>query len=62
MKPVTFENRVSHERVICDDIKNVQLIDGIEFLLVHRQGQQRIFLMRKDSLEKVAEKRKFDKL
>ena len=57
MKPITFENRVSHERVICDDVKNVQTIDGIEFLQVRRQGQERKFLMRKDSLEKIVEKR-----
>ena len=57
MKPVTFENRVSHERVICDDIKNVQVIDGVEFLQVHKQGQERKFLMRKDSLEKIVEQK-----
>lgn len=58
MKPITFENRVSHERVICDDVKKVQTIDGVEFLQVRRQNEQRHFLMRKDSLQKIVEKKK----
>ena len=58
MKPVVFENRVSHERVICDDVKRVQVIDGVEFLQVRRQNKQRQFLMRKDSLQKIVDKKK----
>ena len=58
MKPITFENRVSHERVICDDVRQVQIIDGVEFLQVRRQNEQRHFLMRKDSLQKIVEKKK----
>jgi hypothetical protein len=58
MKPITFENRVSHERVICDDVRQVQTIDGVEFLQVRRQNEQRHFLMRKDSLQKIVDKKK----
>lgn len=58
MKPVVFENRVSHERVICDDVRQVQTIDGVEFLQVRRQHEQRQFLMRKDSLQKIVDKKK----
>lgn len=58
MKPVIFENRVSHERVICDNVQQVQTIDGVEFLQVRRQNEQRHFLMRKDSLQKIVEKKK----
>lgn len=56
MKPVMFENRVSHERVICDDVRRVQVIDGVEFLQVRRQNEQRQFLMRKDILQKITGK------
>jgi len=54
MKPVTFQNRIKpSERVICDDIRLSQWVDGVEYLAVHRENSPRIFLMRRDSLEKV---------
>jgi hypothetical protein len=56
MKPVTFKNRMNSDRVICNDIRLKEVIDGVEYLLVHRPGTDRQFLMRKDALEKVKEK------
>lgn len=53
MKTITFKNRFNGERVVCKDVKAVQVIDGIEYLLVSRTIQDRKFLMRKDALEKV---------
>ena len=53
MKPITFKNRMNGELVICDNIKDVHLIDDVEYLQVHRAGQTRVFLMRKDALERV---------
>jgi len=53
MKIITFKNKFNGERVICDDTKAVQIIDGIEYILVSRRIQDRKFLMRKDALEKV---------
>ena len=53
MKPIEFKNRLNNDRVICDDVKDVHLIDGVEYLLVRRPGQDRRFLMRKDALERV---------
>ena len=53
MKTITFKNRFNGERVVCKDTKAVQVIDGIEYLLVSRTIQDRKFLMRKDALEKV---------
>ena len=53
MKPATFKNRLNSEIVICDNTKNVQIIDGVEYLLVHRANQTRVFLMRRDALELV---------
>jgi hypothetical protein len=53
MKAITFKNRFNGEQVICKDVKAVQIIDGIEYLLVSRTIQDRKFLMRKDALEKI---------
>ena len=53
MKTVTLKNKFNGERVVCKDIKEIQLIDGIEYILVSRTVQDRKFLMRKDALERV---------
>lgn len=41
------------ERFVCDDVRTVEVIDGIEYLFVRRPDQNRVFKMRKDALEKV---------
>ena len=56
MKTITFKNRFNGERVVCKDLKAVQVIDGIEYLLVSKTIQDRKFLMRKDALERVKDK------
>ena len=56
MKPVTFKNRLNSDKVICEDTRQVQTIDGVEYLIVHKVDNKRPFLMRKDALEKVKEK------
>ena len=53
MKAITFKNKFNGEQVVCKDIKAIQVIDGIEYLLVSKTIQDRKFLMRKDALEKV---------
>jgi len=54
MKAVTMKNRFNNERVVCEDVKDVRLIEGIEYLVVRRQENiNRTFLMRKDALQKV---------
>ena len=53
MKTITFKNRFNGEQVVCNDTKSVQVIDGVEYLLVSKTVQDRKFLMRKDALEKV---------
>jgi len=52
MKPMTFKNRMNGERFICDDVRTVEVIDGVEYLIVHRPNEHRVFKMRKDVLEK----------
>ncbi len=53
MKTITFKNRFNNERVVCNDARMIEIIDGVEYLVVHRPGTDRQFLMRRDALEKV---------
>jgi hypothetical protein len=53
MKTVTLKNKFNGEKVVCKDIKEIQVIDGIEYILVSKTIQDRKFLMRKDALERV---------
>jgi hypothetical protein len=53
MKPVFFKNRMNNERFVCEDVRAVDVIDGVEYLVVHRPNEQRMFKMRRDALEKV---------
>ena len=53
MKPMTFKNRMNNERFVCDDVRTVEVIDGVEYLLVHRPNEHRMFKMRRDALEKI---------
>ena len=56
MKPVTFKNRLNSDKFICEDTRQVETIDGVEYLIVHRPNNNRQFLMRKDALEKIKDK------
>ena len=52
MKQIILKNRFNNERFVCDDIRVTDVIDGVEYLLVHRPNEHRLFKMRKDVLEK----------
>lgn len=54
MKPVIFRNRLNGERFVCEDIRAVEKIDEVEYLIVHRPDEYRQFKMRKDALEKIS--------
>ncbi len=59
MKTVKFKNKLNGEQFICNDVRrDKQVIDGIEYLVVHRQNNARPFLMRKDALEPVNQQNK----
>ena len=53
MKAITFVNERNGEQVVCNDARMIETIDGVEYLIVHRPGTDRQFLMRKDALKKV---------
>lgn len=52
MKTVYLKNKLNGEKFICENIKQIENIDGVDYLVVHRHGQTRPYLMRKDILEK----------
>jgi len=52
-KPVVFENKITRERLICDNIHLVRVFDGEEFISVHRVNESRNFLIRRNALEKI---------
>jgi len=56
MKPVTFKNLMNNELFICENVREVHDIDGVEYIVVHKQHNDRKFLMRRDVLEKVDKK------
>lgn len=53
MKTVYFENFRNRERFECQNLKDVKIIDGIEYLRVFRVGTQRDCLVRRDQLKKI---------
>jgi hypothetical protein len=53
MKLVTLENKWNRDRFVCDNLRLVEIIDGIEYLTVRVEHTERTVLIRKDSLEKV---------
>ncbi len=56
MKPVMFKNRMNSDKFICEDTRKVEVIDGVEYIYVHKINEQRSYLMRKEALERVKEK------
>ena len=52
MKPTLFKNRMNNERFVCDDVRVIETIEGVEYLYVHRPNETRLFKMRRDALEK----------
>ncbi len=53
MKVTYFENMRNKEKFSCKDTKDVQVIDGTEYLRVVRQGTQHECLIKKDLLRKI---------
>lgn len=58
MKTVIFENIWNREKVQCliMDLKNPEVIEGVEYLRVTKPENKRTVLMRKDALKKVPNK------
>ena len=39
MNKITFENKITKEILICDDIRHVRIFEGIEYISVHRVNE-----------------------
>jgi hypothetical protein len=50
MKQVYFENIVNKEKFYCTDIKDVRVIEGVEYIRVFKYGTQRDCLVKKGYL------------
>ena len=55
MNPVIFENKITKERYICDDLRFVRWFDGEEFVSVRKVDEARRFLIRRSALTQVQE-------
>ncbi len=55
MKTIYFENIRNRERFYCNNTKDIQLIDGVEYLRVFKLGTQRDCLIKKETLKKIPE-------
>lgn len=53
MKTIYFESYINRERFDCHNLKDIRIIDGIEYLRVFKHGTQRDCLVRKDHLRKL---------
>jgi predicted small metal-binding protein len=53
MKPTMLKNRMNSDVFVCDDIRVTETIDGVEYIVVHRLNEHRMFKMRRDALEKI---------
>jgi hypothetical protein len=53
MKPVLLVNPRTNERYICENIRDVKIIEGVVYIEVHRENSPRLHLMRRDALVKV---------
>ncbi len=55
MNTVIFENKITRERYICEDLRFVRWFDGEEFVSVRRINEKRQFLIRRSALIEVQE-------
>ena len=55
MNTVIFENKITRERYVCDDLRFVRWFDGEEFVSVRRVNETRTFLIRRSALTEVRE-------
>lgn len=53
MNTVIFENKITKERYVCEDLRFVRWFDGEEFVSVRRVDETRTFLIRRSALTPV---------
>ena len=55
MNTVIFENKITKERYVCDDLRFVRWFDGEEFVSVRKVDELRTFLIRRSALTEIKE-------
>ena len=55
MYTVIFENKITKERYVCDDLRFVRWFDGEEFVSVRKVNEARKFLIRRSALTEIKE-------
>jgi hypothetical protein len=55
MNTVIFENKITKERYVCDDLRFVRWFDGEEFVSVRKTDEARKFLIRRSALTEIQE-------
>ena len=55
MNAVIFENKITKERYICDDLRFVRWFDSEEFVSVRKVNETRKFLIRRSALTEIKE-------
>ena len=53
MNAVIFENKITKERYVCDDLRFVRWFDGEEFVSVRKVNETRTFLIRRSALTEI---------
>jgi len=53
MNTVIFENKITKERYVCDDLRFVRWFNGEEFVSVRKVNEERKFLVRRSALTQV---------
>ena len=55
MYTVIYENKITRERYVCDDLRFVRWFDGEEFVSVRKVNEERKFLIRRSALTEIKE-------
>jgi hypothetical protein len=52
-KMAVFQNKITLERLVCDNIYSKRHFDGITWVSVHKENEDRKFLIREDALTRL---------
>lgn len=52
-QPILLENPITKETWLCDDLRPAKIIEGVEYIIVRKDSNNRTALMRKDTLRKI---------
>ena len=53
-KRALFQNKITLERLVCDNIYSRREFDGVTWLSVHKENEERKFLIREDALTRIS--------